>query len=79
MSTVTWEPTTEIQEISEQWELCSQVADTASSQVEQSQDDAFILEYFFISLPQNEGSRVHSVKLQKIARMCNSFPENQLP
>lgn len=49
-----------------------------SSRVEQSQNYGFILEYFFVSLPQNEGSKVHSVKVQKVARMCNSFPENQL-
>lgn len=48
-----------------------------SSQVEQSPNYVFILEYF-LSLPQNEGSKVYSVKVQKIARMYNSFPENQV-
>lgn len=49
-----------------------------ASRVEQSQNYAFMLEYFFIYLAQNEGSKVTSVKVQKIARLSNSFPENQL-
>lgn len=47
-----------------------------SSRVEQSQNYAFVSEYFFMSLPQNEGSKVPNVKVQKIARLWNSFPEN---
>lgn len=48
-----------------------------SSQVEQSQNYVFILEYF-LSLPQNEGSKVYRVKVEKIARMCKSFSEKQI-
>lgn len=51
-----------------------------SSWVEQSQNYAFISEYCFISLSQNEGSKVHNVKVQcVIVSLKTSFLLSTLP